>query len=97
MYDFELQTWSQLPDMQTERYGHGGGTAKKLDGSIEAVVAGGNGDVKTIEILEMSDAAGAWRYVMFLGDDNIVSIMYKYFSVCITYICKLARYTYVLH
>ena len=62
LYDFELQDWSQLNGMNTERHGHGCGRAQKSDGTVSFVVAGGysaTNPVSSVEILEMID--GNWK------------------------------------
>lgn len=58
MFDF-TDDWTQLPSLNTGRHEHGCGLARKLDGTIQAVVAGGV-DEESVEIYDF--ATGHWRY-----------------------------------
>ena len=59
MYDFFDDQWTELNSMQTGRLYHGCGLARKQDGALQVVVAGG---VKndSIEILDLDTMT--WRY-----------------------------------
>ena len=59
MYDFSGDQWTELPSMQTGRYSHGCGLSKKLDGTLQAVVAGGKGR-DSVEIYDLDTKT--WRY-----------------------------------
>ena len=66
MYDFSADQWTELPSMKTSRYGHGCGLARKLDGTLQAVVAGGYLE-DSVEIFDLDTET--WRYT-FRSDLN---------------------------
>ena len=57
MYDFVSETWTDLAPMQTARFYHGCGLVKRSDGTMEAVVAGG--DDASVEIYNFE--TNQWR------------------------------------
>ena len=65
MYDFSADLWTELPSMQTGRIDHGCGLARKQDGTLHAVVAGGFSKTDggtytdTIEIFDLETMT--WR------------------------------------
>ena len=59
MYDFSADQWTKLPSMQKRRYRHGCGLARKSDGTVEAVVAGGYKE-DSVEIYNFD--TNTWRY-----------------------------------
>lgn len=60
MYDFSEDQWTELPFLQTGRYWHACGLARKLDGTYQVVVAGGYTE-NSIEIFDLDTKT--WRYV----------------------------------
>ena len=52
MYDFFADQWTELPSMQTGRLYHGCGLARKQDGTLQVVVAGGF-TKDSVEILDL--------------------------------------------
>ena len=58
MYDFFTDQWTELPSMQTGRYFHACGLARKSDGTAQAVVAGGY-NVDSVEIFDLDSQT--WR------------------------------------
>ena len=61
MYNLITDEWTELPDMQKTRFGHGCGIARTSQGMMEVVAAGGLNE-NTVEIF--SFLTNTWRYFM---------------------------------
>ena len=59
LYDFSVDKWTPMPPMQTGGMAHGCGLIHKPDGRLEAVVAGGDHENKSVEILNLETMS--WR------------------------------------
>ena len=58
MYDFATDTWTTNLKLPTKRLFHGCGRMEKQDGTVEAVVAGGNKDT-SVDIYNLGSQS--WR------------------------------------